>query len=193
VEQAAQVWLTHVDAPDQIAIVIRAIVHSSEFKQQAPTKLKRPFEFLASLYRAVDADVASPSLNYIWDLSKAGWNQHEFRPPTGHPDKAEYWANTNLISGFVNMSLNALEDWMEAGHVNLSASLSPEVSRNAEAFQYLNARLNHISAPADAVKEMLLAMGVDPEAPLPADKGDKEGLLRGFVAAAALQPQFLFR
>jgi uncharacterized protein (DUF1800 family) len=192
-EHVAAVWLKHINAPDQLAQVVRAIVLSSEFKNQAPAKLKRPFEFLASLYRAVEADVASPSLNYIWELSKAGWNQHEFRPPTGHPDKAEYWANTNLISGFVNMSLNALEDWMEAGRVNLAASLGPDVSKNGEAFQYLSARLSGVSVPQDAVKEMLLAMGVDPEASLPPDKGDRESLLRGFVATAALQPQFLFR
>ena len=109
VEMAAKVWSESADAPDQIAKVVRAIALSREFNEAPPQKLKRPFEFMASFYRAAGAEIASPSLDFIWTLSQAGWNQHECRPPTGHADSADHWANTNLVSGFVNMALNALE------------------------------------------------------------------------------------
>ncbi len=193
VKNAMDTWLLHVDADDQIGKVIQTIVLSPEFSSTAPRKLKRPFEFLASFYRATGAEVASPSLNFIWDLSKAGWNQHEFRPPTGHPDTADYWANTNLISGFVNMSLQALEEWMEAGQAHLSAALPQGTSKMGAAFQFWVSRITHSDPPPETVASILEHLGFDANAELPGDAGTREHVLRGVVAAAALTPQFLFR
>lgn len=193
IEKAVATWLSHVDADDQIAQVIRTIVLSPEFSTSPSRKLKRPFEFLASFYRATSAEVASPSLNFIWDLSKAGWNQHEFRPPTGHSDMAEYWANTNLLSGFVNMALNALEDWMEAGKANLSAALPDGSVLMGDAFQFWIGRMHGADAAPETTAMMLGLLGVAADAQLPADADEREHVLRGVVAAAALTPQFLFR
>jgi uncharacterized protein (DUF1800 family) len=192
-EKAKATWLANVEAEDQIAKTIRVIVLSSEFQNAPPSKIKRPFEFLASLYRAVNAEVAAPTMAYVWSLSKAGWNQHECRPPTGHADVASYWANTNLISGFVDISLNALEDWAEAGKANLSAALPTDTKTIVDAATYYFAQM-HGAAPApDRLTEMVQQLNGDAMAPLTDDANEREHLLRGLVAVAALTPQFLYR
>lgn len=193
VERAVKTWKANSDATDQIAKVIRTIVLSPEFSATPPRKLKRPFEFLASFYRATGAEVTSPSLNYIWELSKAGWNQHEFRPPTGHPDVADYWANTNLISGYVNLALNALDEGSEAGKANLAAALPADKTRVADAVRHWQAAFQGDDASEEAVKNIVALMADDPGESLPDDPQDREAMLRGIVASAALTPQFLFR
>jgi hypothetical protein len=58
VEAMARTFLAAHDAPDQIAQVLRVLVLSSDFAAQQQ-KLRRPFEFLAALYRATGAEVES--------------------------------------------------------------------------------------------------------------------------------------
>jgi uncharacterized protein (DUF1800 family) len=193
IEKAKATWLDNVSADDQIGKTIRTIVLSPEFENVAPSKLKRPFEFLASLYRAANAEVSSPSLSFVWSLSKAGWNQHEFRPPTGHPDDAGHWANTNLISGFVDLSLNALEDWAEAGKANLSANLPSTAITIGDAAQHCFALLHGNAPDVENMDELVKLMTGDATASLPQDINEREHVLRGLVAAAALTPQFLYR
>jgi uncharacterized protein (DUF1800 family) len=192
-QKTTAVWLKHVDADDQIAPVVRSIVLSPEFSTMPPSKLKRPFEFVVSFYRAAEAEVSAPSLNFVWDLSKAGWNQHEFRPPTGHPDRASYWANTNLISGFVSIALNALQDWSEAGKANLSAAVPAETKHVADALQFWMKRFSGVEVAPDISNEFVAKALGDAAAELPADAGERENMLRGVVAIAALTPQFLYR
>jgi uncharacterized protein (DUF1800 family) len=190
---AAKTWLDSLKADDQIAKVIRTIVLSKEFTDAEPRKLKRPFEFLASFYRAVGAEVASPTLDFAWVLSKAGWTQHEFRPPTGHPDHSDYWANTNLVSGFVNIALNALEDWNGAAKADLASALPEGSGKIADGIRYWAGRMQGAEPPGEMVDAIRAQISGDPEAPLPDDPGEREHILRGVVAAAALSPQFLFR
>jgi uncharacterized protein (DUF1800 family) len=190
---AAKTWAGNLEAEDQIAKIIRTIVLSEEFADAEPRKLKRPFEFLASFYRAVGADIASPTLDFAWVLSKAGWNQHEFRPPTGHPDHSDYWANTNLVSGFVNIALNALEDWNGAAKADLATALPDGSGKLADGIRYWAGRMQGADPSDEAVDAILAQISGDPEAPFPDDPAEREHVLRGVVAAASLSPQFLFR
>ena len=135
----------------------------------------------------------SPPLDFIWTLSQAGWNQHECRPPTGHADIAEHWANTNLVSGFINMALNALEDWNGTAKLNLAAATPPQVKSAADGVRFWAARLHGSPPPDDAASLIAAQLAGDAGAALPDDPGEREQLLRGIVAAAALSPQFLFR
>jgi uncharacterized protein (DUF1800 family) len=192
IDRAVKVWLKNIDAPDQIAKVLRTIVLSEEFSKTPPAKLKRPFEFLASLYRATGAEVSSPSMEYIWALQKAGWMQHEFRPPTGHQDKAEYWSNTNLISGYVNLSLNAFEDWSEAGKTNLAEQMPKEVTRLEDAVRFWADRM-HQGLSTEEAGLVVAAFSEDAAQKLPDDLKEREGMLRQVVAVSALNPKFLFR
>ncbi len=192
-DKAVQVWSENFDSPDQIAKVVRAVALSPEFADAPPQKLKRPFEFMASFYRAVGAEVSSPPLDFIWTLSQAGWNQHECRPPTGHLDVAEHWANTNLVSGFASIALNALEDSNGAAKLALASATPKDVKSAADGVRFWAARLHGSPPPDDAAGFTAAQLAGDADAALPDDPGEREVLLRGIVAAAALSPQFLFR
>jgi uncharacterized protein (DUF1800 family) len=175
VQHATTVWLANTKSPDQIAKTIRAIVLSPEFAAAPASKLKRPFEFLVSLYRAAGAEVTSPSLSYLWNLTRAGWQQHEFRPPTGHPDVAEHWANTATLSAYVDMALNACEEWSEAGRINFA-----NVGQGT-------------STVVEMAKQFSTAIVGSENAALPEVQNEREWIIKGLMAATALTPQFLYR
>jgi uncharacterized protein (DUF1800 family) len=193
VDKAVAAWTENLDAPDQIAKVVRAMALSEEFASAEPRKLKRPFEFLVSLYRVTEADVASPALNFHWDLSKCGWNQHECRPPTGHADVSEHWANTNLVAGYTNLATNALEDGFEAGKAELSKALPKGTAKLEDAIRYWTRRIQQQEPSNETVAATRAIFTDDPAATLSDDANDREWALRQVVAIAALSPQFLFR
>ncbi len=193
VQAAVDTWMVHADAPDQIAQVVRSIALSQEFASLPPRKLKRPFEFLVSFYRAVGAEVNSPELGYLWMLSRAGWNQHECRPPTGHADVTEHWATTAMISTYADVALNALEEWTQAGRVNFSDLVPSGPMRAVQGYQLVFRKFTGMDLPDDDAKAFSKLMMQDEAAMLPDDKDGREWFIRGFVAAAAMTPQFLFR
>jgi uncharacterized protein (DUF1800 family) len=193
VEAAVATWMAHADAPDQVARVVRSIALSPEFASLPPRKLKRPFEFLVSFYRAVGAEVNSPELGYLWMLSRAGWNQHECRPPTGHADVSEHWATTAMLSTYADVVLNALEEWSQAGHVNFSSLVPAGPVSAVQSYQQISKRFTGDELPDADAKALVKLIMEDEAAMMPDDKDGREWFVRGFVAAAAMTPQFLFR
>lgn len=75
----AQVFLTEADVPDQIARVLRSMALSSDFAAPS-SKLCRPFEFLAALYRAAVASVTADENSFQCWLGRAGLLQHSYGP-----------------------------------------------------------------------------------------------------------------
>jgi uncharacterized protein (DUF1800 family) len=193
VSAAVDVWMKHSYAPDQIAKVVRTIALSPEFAATPPRKLKRPFEFLTSFYRATRAEVASPGITYIWMLSRAGWNQHECRPPTGHADVTEHWATTATISSYADLALNALEEWSAAGRVNFSDLVPAGAVSMAQGHQHITHKFTGKVVAEAECKAVAKLFMQDEAAMLPDDKEGREWFIRGLVASAALNPQFLFR
>ena len=64
VAAAAETFAASADAPDQIAQTVRRIVLSPEFSELPPQKLKRPFEFVVSFFRATGAEMAVGTLGF---------------------------------------------------------------------------------------------------------------------------------
>ncbi|MEQ1771096.1 MAG: DUF1800 domain-containing protein [Devosia sp.] len=190
VAAAAATFLAAADAPDQMAQVIRTIVLSEEFDTTPPRKLKRPFEYLASLYRATGVDLASPRLDYVWQLSQAGWNQHEFRPPSGHPDESGHWANTNTLNGTVNIALYAHEQWFSGVAANLSV-LPKGVSSWGDLFGHWVRQLGGDDTAVTG--ELLAAAEIDPSWTIEGDENERAWAQGSAIGIAALQPHFLFR
>lgn len=191
VASVAEIFLANAEAPDQIAQTVRAIVMSDEFDATAPRKLKRPFEFLASLYRGSGFDITAPRLDYLWPLSQAGWNQHEVRPPSGPADEFGHWANTNTLNGLVNIALYAHEDWLGTGTLDLT-SLPDGATNWGELIGHWKRQLGGDADVAD------LAAFLDPEElaldwGLPDQPDDIAWANRTAIGLAALQPHFLFR
>jgi len=183
----AEVFANAVNDEDQIAQVIRAIVLSEEFATTTPNKLRTPFEFLIALFRATGTQVKEPQLDLYWQLERAGWTQHQVRPPTGHSDHSADWANTRALNSMVDFALYAHDGYLEG------IEFSPKVA--VKTWGEYGAHWAHaLQAPPAIVKAFLKGMELDRNDPLPFD--DDDYLLWGannVIALAALTPQFMFR
>lgn len=181
VERLAGVFLAASGAPDQIAQVIRALVADPAFAATPPGKLRRPFEFLAALLRATGAEVASTENGWAWELSRAGWLQHSYPPPTGHPDRAEAWASGVVLLRLAELALYAQEGWNGWVAKPLSARL-PKDARDVAAMAAHWGGAMGVALDAG----VLAAAGVDP-AWVPESDDERSGV------SAALSPAFLYR
>jgi len=190
VERLAAVFLSAGDAPDQIAQVIQALVSDPAFAAP-PTKIRRPFEYLAALYRASGAKVAAPENAFHWQLSRAGWLQHTFPPPTGHPDRSEDWNTGSTMLRIVDLSLYAHDDWFGCTTTRLSEILPQDAMTLGDLVAFWTIRLQ--GNATDPIPELLTASGGNPADPLPDDPQSRHDLSAAAVAFAALSPQFLFR
>jgi uncharacterized protein (DUF1800 family) len=191
VAQMAEVFLADADAPDQIARVLRTLVLSPDFAAP-PTKLRRPFEFLAALYRASGAEVTADENGFQWQLGRAGWQQHSYGPPTGHPDRLEAWTGSSTLNRYVDIALSALEDWFDGAEADLSTPADQATTVSTFAAQHSDALAPGQGAQiGDALASAFGMDAASPASDLSSD--DRQGLARSAVAFAALTPEFLQR
>ncbi len=187
VDRLAAVFLGARDAPDQIAQVVTALATDPAF-DAPPGKRRRPFEFLAALYRGSGAEVAPRELGYAAELARAGWTQHRVAPPTGHPDRAEDWAAGAVLLRQVDLALMASEPWFQvAGPLAVPEGVT---TFGALAAHWAGRLLGD---GGDRLEEVLAGWEVAPGDPLPEALDDLQGRSATMVAFAALSPQFLFR
>ncbi|HLY54960.1 MAG TPA: DUF1800 family protein, partial [Stellaceae bacterium] len=81
----ASVWAQHVDDPDQIAQVVKAIVEYPEFDQADHAMLKQPIELMVGMLRQLPGLLQpssgnGPGESLIWALSDA--SQEPYTPPS---------------------------------------------------------------------------------------------------------------
>jgi uncharacterized protein (DUF1800 family) len=191
-QRLTDVFVTHADAPDQIAQVVRALVLSPEF-DAPPTKLRRPFEFLMAFYRAAGAEVENPGNAYHWQLARAGWRQHDYGPPTGHPDRLAAWTGATSLNRLVDLALYGLDDWFGTARADLAVLDRDDETGRAFLFRHAAAL-----AP-DAAEGIAGELGQaffgdtldDPVALVSAE--DRQAAAQMALAFAALTPEFLFR
>jgi uncharacterized protein (DUF1800 family) len=192
VDRIATVFLQQADAPDQIAQVVTAIVKDPLFASTPPGKFRRPFEFLAGLYRATGVQVTAPDMAWDWQLQQAGWKQHTYGPPTGHPDRASRWSSASTMARMVDYALYAHDDWFGCTMTSL-ASLAPKGVGFDGLGQFWADRLLGPGAVAD-FSEMATAFGVeDRAAPLGLSDEEMQGWSATFIAFAAISPDFMLR
>lgn len=120
VAEAAAVFEAQVDAPDQIAKVIRTILLSPEFRSTWGGKIKRPFEFAAGCCRAVGAEIPfnfrhQPSDFLISLVRLAGHGPFQWPSPDGYADTADRWIGSNACISRWNIAnwLNDAKNWWE--------------------------------------------------------------------------------
>lgn len=187
VDRLVQVFQRAFDAPDQIAQVIRALASDPAFAAP-PTKLRRPFEFMAALFRATGAEITGTDNDYHWQLDRAGWHQHTFPPPTGHPDRAEDWQGTTTLLRLVDYALSAHDE----GFAVTNTRLSPpdQVQKLDQLTAYWSERLTGVPDP---MAELFPLIGVQAGDDVPQDAQGRHDTSTVAVAFAALTPAFLFR
>lgn len=192
IDRIAQVFLDQADAPDQIAQIVTAIVTDPLFASTPPAKFRRPFEFLAGLYRATGVDIASPDMAWHWQLAEAGWKQHSYGPPTGHPDRASRWSSASTMARMVDYALYAHDDWFGVTKTPL-AGLAPQGAGFDTVGQFWAERLLGPGARADFT-DLADALGVqDRRAPMDLTGDEAQGLSASFIAFAAISPDFMLR
>jgi uncharacterized protein (DUF1800 family) len=77
-----------------IRTVVRAVLNEG-WLMQAPLKYKRPFHFMASALRGVDARITSMAAMNT-QLNTVGQPLFLWETPDGYPDQLEYWAGNIL-------------------------------------------------------------------------------------------------
>lgn len=139
VDRVADKFLEAVDAPDQIAQLVRLIYTSDEFRQAAGQKTKRPLDFVVTAARALGADISAASGqtggldNLLYNAVRPmGQSLYGRVFPDGYADKGIEWINTNALLSRWNVGLNLAKNRLgQAGMVNLGPWVDGLTTRTA--------------------------------------------------------------
>ncbi len=111
---------TFTQSDGDLKAVLRTIINSTEFAAAIGQKFKRPFDFMTSALRALDAHVTiepaadgkpgegvrrSPIFQYLTQL---GHMPFLWSTPDGYPDKTVAWLNTSGMLGRWNFGLTLM-------------------------------------------------------------------------------------
>ncbi|MFZ0544173.1 MAG: DUF1800 family protein [Candidatus Promineifilaceae bacterium] len=127
VEQVAQTFL---DTDGDIKSMLRVIFLSEEFAT-APPKLKRPYSYLISAMRALNADISNYR-GFIYWLESMGQLPFNWAAPNGYPDVSAAWI-ANLLPRW-NFALTFLSTDTPGARVPLERLIGAgQVSDTADA------------------------------------------------------------
>lgn len=225
IDAVTDVWMANRQAPNQIEQVMRAILLSDECKGSFGGKVKRPLEAIWAYLRATGAVLPSDVVAVNGNTSQGGYwsgilNQADttghrlfgWEPPTGHPDEADYWANTNGMLTRWSLPYNLTQGWGGNIQVDVVAQTPTGVSCYAVVDFWLSRLCGYSVAPW--VRQALvsfLAQGMNPNEPpqlktrvdergrvenLAPDFGDPRALddrIRSLVQLIATTPEFNLR
>jgi uncharacterized protein (DUF1800 family) len=131
VDRMAQTFLK---SDGDIREVLHTMIYSPEFwsKDTVRTKIKTPFELVASATRAVGAQVEIPLLLVQW-TSRIGQPLYQCEPPTGYSDQADAWVNTGALLSRMNFSLALTSNRIRGVAVNTDTLFGNHTAANPHA------------------------------------------------------------
>lgn len=199
VQAAADVFIANIDAPDQLAKVMRTILLSDEFKTTWGEKIKRPFEYAVSLMRSLAYDF-EPRDDFFWRYDPGGQPLFSWPTPDGFPDTKDRWTGT--MSMLQRMRLcNYLIDWKyhkdsPQGDINYfrpQEQTPASVNKPVALVDYWSNRILGRALPAIAYDEIVefMADGRSPTQELPQDAIDER--LRYMIALIFMSSTFMLR
>ncbi len=125
---------TFTQSDGDIQAVLRTIINSDEFAAAVGQKFKRPFDFMVSALRALDAQLTiepdangqprGPIFQYLTQLGQVPFL---WPTPDGYPDRTTAWLSTNGMLGRWNFGL-ALMAGIKGVAVNSQALIGPTKS-----------------------------------------------------------------
>jgi hypothetical protein len=191
VAAAVKVWIAKAKDPDQIAAVIRAIVHHPDFAATPPWKVKRPLELAASFVRAMGIDFTANE-NILHTLDGSGQRLFSWAPPTGHPDDSDYWVGTNGLRQRLALLFALALNQNQTGLFMPAAELPPNPPAGDAAAHLLGLMIEPADVPAtrDAV---LRGLGWPADKPVHGEGKDGQDGLRKLAVFCALSPAFQTR
>lgn len=194
IKRAVDTWESTRKSPDQIAQVLRTIILSPEFASFNAIKIKRPFEYNVSFLRATGGDVI-PGEPLFNNLSGAGQRLFEWPTPTGHPDLADYWLNSNSTLSCWNMAVGHCTPNSKMAVVDLAAQTPAQIRTQAELVNYWFERLTG-RAPKATTAAKLLAFLPKPQEPDFTPDIHAQNFrapLQAMVTSIAMLPEFMVR
>jgi uncharacterized protein (DUF1800 family) len=116
-----------------IRAVLRTMIYSPEFWSRAAyrSKVKTPFELVASTARALGADIHVPLPMVQW-VGRMGEPLYLCLTPNGYSDKADAWVNTGALLNRLNFALALASNHMNGAEVNLAQLFGPEATSDPQ-------------------------------------------------------------
>ena len=103
IARATTAWMANRQAPDQIGIVLDAILTGgNEIGVASPIKIRRPYERLVALLRTTDMTANACSYLYLL-FSSVGDVPGAWQAPNGRPDINSYWLSTAALMKAINI------------------------------------------------------------------------------------------
>lgn len=188
VARVTEAWQKTVNAPDQIARLIRLIVTSNEFAESRGNKVKRPLALLANYVRIMGYDF-TPSENLFNQLAGAGQRLFGWPNPVGTPDDNNYFLGSNALRNRWNLVLGLAMNWWNTGPVDPAGTLEAWGGRIGTANETMAEwfRLFGSNANEDLIANAVLAANLLPYAML--GQADTKALTQA-SALAAMAPEF---
>jgi uncharacterized protein (DUF1800 family) len=117
-----------------IRVVLKTMIYSPEFwsREAYRSKIKTPFELVASTSRALNAE-STISLPLSQWVGRMGEPLYLCQPPTGYSDKAETWVNTGALLSRLNFALAFAGDKMGGATVDLNTMLGEAAAKDPSA------------------------------------------------------------
>jgi hypothetical protein len=198
VQAAADVFYAQRNAPDQLKQVVRTILLSEEFRTTWGWKVKRPFEYAASVLRGCNGDLELSDA-FFWNNGRMGQPLFQWHPPDGYPDHREAWTSTMpMLQRWKHC--NWLIDWRYDDGPNVDDFRLP-VEREMpgdrrtpnQIVDYWSQRLLGRALPPEERGPMVafMAQGRNPDFDLPPE--DIQERTRYMVALLMMAPSFLWR
>jgi uncharacterized protein (DUF1800 family) len=132
---AARLESAYLASGGDLARVAEALIAAPEAWDPVPAKLKTPYEFIVSGWRAADQQPGDARKDLIGPLTGLGMRPFAAPQPNGWPDEAEAWGAPDALikrlywsQAFADVHA-AFDDPVEAARQALGARLTPAAAR----------------------------------------------------------------
>jgi uncharacterized protein (DUF1800 family) len=200
VDAAAAVFYAQRHAPDQLKQVVRTILLSPEFRTTWGQKVKRPYEYAASLLRAAGADFL-PDESFMWIYGRCGQPLFQWQPPNGFPDRKEDWSSTMPLLQRWRLCNWLIDGWRYGGdgpnhdelRVRFDGVMPPQYNTAETIVDFWALRLLGRSLPPDERNPIVdfMAYGRSRTSVLPDE--DIADRLRFMIGLIFMAPSFQWR
>jgi uncharacterized protein (DUF1800 family) len=102
-----KVAATYTESDGDIRQMLRTIFFSDEFMSEEAygQKMKTPFEYVVSAIRALDGETAG-NQQVVRAIAQMGQPLYQYQPPTGFPDRADYWMSDGALIARLNFAVS---------------------------------------------------------------------------------------
>ncbi len=186
IARTSREWLHAVDAPDQIARVVRVILMSNEFAAGVGSKTRRPIALVAAFARASALDL-TPTEPLANELAASGQRLFGWPTPTGLPDTTGTFVTTQGLRHRWSMILALAENSWHGGELPGpdAMGLAGRSTRDAASFW-----LRQLTGDAPAASVDALVAGVGGAADRPIEGPDGSRRWTRLAALAGMTPAF---